>query len=148
PKTIAAQTLALPERSKDALTGTAFLKRIDSLDLNAREKEVRAEVAAGNFPDFLRKLSPVSVTNIADGKTNVATFYVTPDYLAVGSNEDYYLLHISPNTAQRIADSLGCCLPTRKMVNDIYAAAAVKLATSPMTPGPSMTTVLVFSNHN
>src|SRR5207249_9970029 len=108
----------------------------------------RSQIAAGNVPDFLRKLSPVTVTNIADGKTNTATFYVTPDYLAIGSDEDYYLTHISPTTAQRIADSLGCCLPTRKMVNDIYAAASVKLAPSPILPGPAMTTVAVFSNHN
>jgi hypothetical protein len=142
------QTLPLPPRPANAPTGTEILKRIAPLDLNARENEIRAQVAAGNVPDFLRKLSPVTVTNTTDGKTNTATFYVTPDYLAVGSDEDFYLTHISPNTAQRIADSLGCCLPTRKMVNDIYSAATVKLAPMPMTPGPTMTTVPVFSNHN
>ena len=148
PESVFAQTLPLKGRLANAPTGTEFLKQISSLDLNAREAEIRGQIAAGNVPEFLRKLSFVSVTNITNGKTNVATFYVTPDYLAVGSDEDYYLVHISPNTAQRIADSLGCCLPTRKMVNDIYAAAAVKLAPHPMTPGPTMTTVPVFSNHN
>src|SRR5262249_17311481 len=41
-----------------------------------------------------------------------------------------------------------CSLPTRKMVNDIYAAAPLKLVPSPLSPGPAMTTVPVFSNHN
>ena len=82
------------------------------------------------------------------GTTNSATFYATPDYLAVGSDEDYFLIPISPNTAQRIADALGCSLPTPKMVDEIYAAAEVKLAPAPIPPTPAMTTVPVFSNHN
>ena len=84
----------------------------------------------------------------AEGKTNTATFYVTPDYLAIGSDEDYFLIPISPNTAQRIADALHCSLPTPKMVDEIYAAAEVKLAPSPIPPSAAMTTVPVFSNHN
>ena len=40
------------------------------------------------MPGFLRKLCPVHVSSVADGKTNSATFYATPDYLAVGSDED------------------------------------------------------------
>jgi hypothetical protein len=55
---------------------------------------------------------------------------------------------MTPNTAQRIADVLGCMLPTRKIVNDIYSAAEVKLAPSPIPPTPAMTSVAVFSNHN
>src|SRR5206468_8191005 len=47
-----------------------------------------------------------------------------------------------------IAGALNCALPTHKMVNDIYSAAEVKLAPSPIPPSPAMTTVLVFSNHN
>ena len=35
-------------------------------------------------------------------------------------------------TAQRIADSLNCFLPTRKMVDDIYRDAAVKLEPVPL----------------
>jgi hypothetical protein len=118
------------------------------LDLPEREQEIFAQIMAGNVPHFLRQLAPVSVTSVADGTTNQATFYTTPDYLAVGSDEDYFLTPISPNTAQRIADALHCSLPTPKMVNEIYAAAQVKLAPAPIPPGPAMTTVPVFSNHN
>ena len=49
-------------------------------------------------------------------------FFVAPDYLAVGTDEDYLLTPMTPMIAQRIADRLGCTLPTRKMVDDIYAA--------------------------
>ena len=143
-----AQSLDLPPRRADALSGTEFARRITSLELAARENEIFAQVTSGNVPNFLRTLCPVPATSVADGKTNAATFYATPDYLAVGSDEDYFLIHMSPNTGQRIADALHCSLPTPKMVDEIYAAAEVKLPPSPIPPSPAMTTVPVFSNHN
>jgi len=146
--TASAQTLSLPPRPANALNGTAFIEKIRPLDLQHRESEIFTEVSSGNVPDFLRKLSSIQVTNVVNGRTNRATYYVTPDYLAVGSDDDYFLTPISPNTAQRIADLTACSLPTRKMVNDIYAAAPLKLAPSPIPPSAAMTTVPVFSNHN
>jgi len=143
-----AQTLDLPPRPADALTGTEFAKRIAPLDLAEREREIVAQITSGNVPNFLRKLCPVTATSVIESKTNSATFYTTPDYLAIGSDDDYFLMPISPNTAQRIADALHCSLPTPKMVDEIYAAAEVKLAPSPITPSPAMTTVPLFSNHN
>jgi hypothetical protein len=145
--TLRSQILDLPPRSINALTGTEFAARITPLDLSEREKDVVAQVAAGNVPTFLRKLCPVPATSVVNGTTNNATFYVTPDYLAIGSDDDYFLIPVSPNTGQRIADALHCSLPTPKMVDEIYAAAEVKLAPSPIPPTPAMTTVPVFSNH-
>jgi hypothetical protein len=142
-----AQTLELPPRPGDALTGSEFAARITPLDLTEREKEIVAQVASGNVPNFLRKLCPVPATSVVEGVTNTATFYATPDYLSIGSDDDYFLVPVSPNTGQRIADALHCSLPTPKMVDEIYAAAEVKLAPSSIPPTPAMTTVPVFSNH-
>jgi hypothetical protein len=145
---LGAQTLDLPPRPANALSGSEFAERIGPLDLAEREQEVITQVTAGNVPGFLRKLCPVAVTNVVSGRTDSATFYVTPDYLAIGSDEDYFLVPISPGTAQRIANAVHCSLPTPKMVDAIHAAAEVKLAPSPIPPSPAMTTVPVFSNHN
>ncbi|MDR3377497.1 MAG: hypothetical protein P4M10_02340, partial [Verrucomicrobiae bacterium] len=82
------------------------------------------------------------------GVTNTATFFVAPDYLAIGSDENYFFAPVSPGTAQRLADRLDCLLPTRKMVDAIYAAAGVKLAPAPIPPSAAMTTVAVFARHN
>jgi hypothetical protein len=142
------QTLHLPPRPAAAPTASKFIKKVTPLDLHDREIEIFTQVASGNVPNFLRSLSPVQVTNVANGKTNHATFFVAPDYLAVGSDDDYFLTPVSPNTAQKIADVTGCSLPTRKMVNDIYAAALVKLAPAPIPPSAAMTTVPVFNIHN
>jgi hypothetical protein len=142
------QTLPARTRPASAPSGSEFAQRVSVMELNEREREIYSQIMAGNIPNFLRNLCAVQVTNAANGRTNRATFFVTPDYLAIGSDEDYLLMPISPNTAQRIADAWASSLPTRKTVNDIYSAAAVKLAPMPMTPGPTMTTIAVFSNHN
>jgi len=143
-----AQDLQLPPRNANAPDGDAFAKQILTLGLTQRDKAVADEVLAGNVPDFLRKFCQVTVTNVEDGVTNTGTFFVAPDYLAVGADEDYLFTPVSPGTAQRIADRLDCLLPTRKMVNALYAAADVKLAPSPIPPSAAMTTVPVFVQHN
>ncbi|MEJ0090482.1 MAG: hypothetical protein WDM80_12175 [Limisphaerales bacterium] len=139
---------SLPDRATNAPTGGEFVRRITSADFAGRERQIYAEITAGNIPDFLRQFQPVTVTNISSGRTNVATFFVTPDYLAIGPNEDYFLTPMTPMTARRIADRLDCTLPTRKMVDAIYAAAEVRLAPVPIPPDAAMTTVPVFAQHN
>ena len=143
-----AQTLKLPPRPAKAMSGSEFAKAIAPLELREREEKIYEQVALGNVPDFLRKLCPVRVQEINDDKTNAATYYVTPDYLAVGSDEDYFLTPLSPIMAQKVADLLHCSLPTRKMADDIYKAAEVKLVPSPIPPSPAMATVPIFIQHN
>src|SRR5262249_18783676 len=132
----------------NAPTGTELIQRITPLDLAAREIEIVKQVLAGNIPGFLRRLCPIDVTKTVAAGTNVGTFYVTPDYLAVRSDDDYFLAPLSPVPAKRIADALQCPLPTRKMVDAIYQSASLKLVPQPIPPSPAMTTVPVFSNHN
>ena len=143
-----AQTLSLPPRPADTADSDAFVKKISALDLAARDEAVAKEFLAGNTPKFLRQFCAVTVTNVTAGKTNTATFFAAPDYLAIGSDENYFLAPVSPATAQRVADRLNCVLPTRKMVDAIYAAAAVKLTPSPIPPTTAMTTVPIFAQHN
>ncbi len=145
---VLAQNLTLPPSPADALDGGVFAQIITSMDLAARDEAIANEVFAGNVPDFLRTFCQVNVTNVSDGTTNVGTFFVAPDYLAVGADTNYLFVPVSPGAAQRIADKLDCILPTRRMVDAIYAAAPVKLAPSPIPPSVTMTTVPVFLQHN
>lgn len=100
---------------------------------NQREPIAQQEILAGNIPPFLRKLTPIH-TSITDstGRKIKAVFYVTPDYLSIGNKKDWARIPLTPMTAQAIADSLHCFLPTRKMVNDIYTQASVKLEPVPL----------------
>lgn len=86
------------------------------------------------MPSFLKRLVGVDVRirDSVTGRRIRATYFVTPDYLAVGTNKDWARVPLTPMAAQRIADSLGCFLPTRKMVDDIYRAARVKLEPVPL----------------
>jgi hypothetical protein len=142
------QTLSLPPRPADAPTGSEFALSITNLERPEREERICAEIERGNVPNFLRKLSPVHAESVQDGITNTAVYYVTPDYLAVGSDEDYFLTPLSPITAQKIADRLQCLLPTPKMVDEIYAAAPLKLSPAPIAPSAVMATVPIFIQHN
>lgn len=128
-----AYRLPLPSRHADAVTGTAFYRQIDSMVWHTREPLALQEILSGNIPDFLRKFVPVhtSVTD-GNGKKIRATWYVAPDYLAIGGNDDFVRLPLTPMTAQRIADSLQCFLPTRKMVSDIWQQAVVRLEPVPL----------------
>ena len=124
------------------------MQRIANLPLVEREREISSEILHGNVPEFWRTFVPVTLKEVSAGKTNVATIFVSPDYLAVGADEDYFLTPVTPQTAHRLADELGCTLPTRHMVDAIYSAASVKLSPLPIAPSPAMTSVTVFAEHD
>jgi hypothetical protein len=144
----AGQTLSIPPRPSDAPGGSVFAHRIEALPLAERETLIEREVLRGNVPDFLRRLHPVAVPAVIDGITNRAVIYVTPDYLAVGSEENCFLAPLTPQTAQRIADATGCLLPTRWMVDAIHSSAAIKLTPAPIPPSAAMTGVAAFVQHS
>jgi hypothetical protein len=145
----ASQTLSLPPRSPSALTGSQLATNAALLTTNLVEREafIRAEILSGNVPSFLRKLCPVFLTDFGTSGVNLE-IYVMPNYLAIGSDDDYRFMPMTPATAQCIADASGCILPTRKMVDVIYESAAVKLSPQPLTPGATMITPPVFFLHN
>jgi hypothetical protein len=143
-----AQVLHLPPRPGHAPGGAEIAREIRTLDLESREERIFAEMARGNVPGWLRGLCPVTMTGEAGGREHRATFWVTPDYLAVGSDDDFLFVPLSPQTAQRLADLVGASLPTPRMVDAIWSAAVVRLHPAPIPPSPQMTTVPVFEEHS
>ncbi len=124
----------IPARAAKALTGSAFIASVAGLSGEEREAAVRRELLAGNVPSFLRVLRSVEVAATgADGVRHTISFEVMPDYLAIGSDEDFVRMPMNPYTAQAFCDAFGFVLPTRKMVNDIWAAATVHLDPRPLT---------------
>jgi len=113
-----------------------------------RENWIFAQVTSGNVPIFLRLLVPITVNGNINGTNHTATYYVTPDYLAIGSDTDYFLEPMTPLLAQRLCDALGCTLPTRKMVNQIWTNASMKLNPQPIPPSAEMITAPIFADHN
>ncbi|HEY9844107.1 MAG: hypothetical protein ACAI44_38595 [Candidatus Sericytochromatia bacterium] len=155
PLPVSATTLPLPTRPANAPSGSAFLNQIQGLNRAQREEAFLKQILSGNVPDHLRHFKEIEVSaKGGDGQMHTATVRVLPDYLAIGSNQDYTLVPMSPLTAQKIADALKTdtqpapLLPTRKLVNEIYKAAEVKLQPSPKTPGPQMMSTPYYAAHD
>jgi len=139
--------LLLAPRPKDAEGGAAVMARVSQLTTTEREVILRAEVENGNIPDFLRAFVTVRAEGTdSDGKQHTVLYQVMPDYLAVGSDADFVRVPLTPMTAQPIADRLSCFLPTRKVVNDIYSQAAVKLEPKPLTENREASATFVLHN--
>jgi len=124
---------AIPARPANAPGGRAFIESLTTLDRDAREKAVLAELQRGNIPEFLRRFMPVHVEAMAINGVRVSAVYeVMPDYLAIGSDDDNVRMPMNPHTAQAFCDAFGLALPTRKVVDDVWRAATVKLTPEPM----------------
>jgi len=120
----------IPPRDPFAISGSAFIAQNLKLMGAIREKNIFDEFINGNIPDFIRDFKEVRVS---DGK-NTIVYLVTSDYLSIGQNADYVRMPMNPLTAQVIADRFDCSLPTRKMVNDIWAQSPNKLIPLPWGP--------------
>ena len=139
--------ITIPPRPADALGGRDFMKSVADLAPAEREAAIRDELLRGNVPAFFRNFVAIHTrAKIGDDSELSVMFEVSPDYLSVGSDDDFVRVPVTPMTAKAVADAFGCTLPTRKMVDDIYDQAPVKLAPLPLTEDRE--TVTAFLQHN
>ncbi len=140
--------LDIPERPAEAVGGSVLVKQHTGLSRADREKAVFGEILSGNVPAFTRRLRPVKIIETVDAKSYEIIFYITADYLAIGSDLDYLYIPMTPSMGQYLADQLHCSFPTKKIVDLIYTYAEIKLAPQPIPPSDSMTSVPVFRQHS
>ena len=145
---VPAQVLPLPPRPANARTGSQLKTALEVLTRDAREQVLFQEVLSGNVPDFLRTLRPVTATQTIASVPRTVTYHVIPDYLAVGSNDDFFRMPMTPILAQWIADRTSCTLPTRRMVDAIWSASTTKLSPQTIAPSAEMVTIPVFWTHH
>ncbi len=144
------QQLKIKKRLSSALSGSEFSKSIrdTAITLTEREKIIFQEIRSGNIPSFFRQLSEIRDTVVINGFTHTIRYFVIPDFIAIGSNVDYFYCPMKPQLAQKVASLLKCTLPTRKISDKIYQNAAVKMVPEPIPPSPQMVTIPVFEKHN
>jgi len=131
-----------PPRIDGSPTGSEWLKLI-GVDPNSimnmpdkigfsqdREDAIYEQIANGNVPNFMRLFVPVQIS----GAGLTATIFVAPDYLCIGSDDDFIRVRLAPKTIQRVAKLTNCSLVTRKIVNTIWKASTIKIKPEPMTP--------------
>jgi hypothetical protein len=130
-------------------TGSQLLPLLRGLPLAGREAVLQREFADGNLPPFLRELAPVERSAAIDGRQHKVRFWCTRDYLGFGDDGDWFRMPMTPTLAQQFADELDAVLPTRAMVDAIWAEAGVHLAPFPFHPSNhDILAVELFHEHH
>ena len=133
--------------SKSKLSGTDFFQLASSLNSSEREKKIEEVIINGNFPEFMNKFIKINVSGMtSNGKKIKGYYFVSRDYLMIGTNEDFFRIPMQPKTAQKIADKFGCFLPTKKICDDVYKAAKIKLEPIPLTQNRDSLSTFFYHN--
>ena len=124
-----------PRQSEKLLTGPEVIEAIAPLPFAEREAFLLGQLLKeANGPDFLRHTKRVPLSALSpQGDSIYGHCFAILDYVAVGGNKDFVRMPLQPQTAQTVAEAWSCTLPTRKLVDAIYAAADVKLEPRPLT---------------
>ena len=139
---------AVPTRPGDAITGSQFLERTRDWSERDRQGAALAELERGNMPRAFSRLAPITLHYAPPGgQLLTATIWVTPDYLAIGPDEDFLYIPLTLPSATAVAQRFGCVLPTPKMVDAIYAQAQFRLTPQPLPAGPQMRSNAYFARH-
>ena len=140
--------LAVPARPPGGLTGSQFLERTRGWVEADRQRAAVTELESGNMPRSLRELWPVKLRfERPRGSAVVATIWVTPDYLAIGPDDDFLYMPLTLPSAIDVARHFDCVLPTPKMVDAIYAQAGARLTPQPLPASPQMRSNAYYALH-
>lgn len=134
--------LSIPDRQADAPTGGTLLRSGPLQQGPQRDSMAALSILSGNVPEFLRELQPVVLRGkLRDGAPHELLVHVTPDYLCVGGEapeEDgepgFVRVPLGGPAAQEVADAAACLLPTKKVVDAVWAQAQQKLSPRPWGP--------------
>ncbi|WP_117883920.1 hypothetical protein [Aureibaculum luteum] len=97
------------------------LNSLINLPVRQREESLVSYMSKGWMPSYNFQFKEVSYTyKNNSGKKYKIRFWVTPDYLSIGNDDDFVRMPLTPQAAQLLADQFHCALPTTKMVDEIY----------------------------
>jgi len=136
---------AIPTRAASASAGSDIARRVAGVSGPERDRAIVAEIESGNVPEHLRHAHAVA---LPAGAAHRLTLCVLPDYLAVGSDDDYLLVPLGLRAALLLAGDLGFELPTRRIVDAIEHAAAARVEPRPLPAGDDMRSTGYLVRHN
>ena len=146
---------ALADKPAATLAGSDFMRRADTTSFWALEDIIVETVTAGQVPDALRHFRKITFTTpVVDSveilrKKHKVEMWVLPDYVAIGTNDDFVRMPMGPLAAQRIADALDCTLPTPFLVDRIAEASEGHVDIFPFRPlGNRNSQPIVFQDSN
>lgn len=126
-------------------TATQFLDMVSAVNLlggrtgtvtNERREEIALELLMeGSVPGHMQGVVPIEVPFKAkDSSDHILTIFAQPDGCCIGTDDDYLRYPLTPVSAQKYADAMGCILPTTKMVDIVWQKAVNKLVPRPWGP--------------
>lgn len=146
---------ALADKPTATLAGSDFMRRADTTAFWTLEDIIVETVTAGQVPDALRHFRKITFTTpVVDSveilrKKHKVEMWVLPDYVAIGTNDDFVRMPMGPLAAQRIADALDCTLPTAFLVDRIAEASEGHVDIFPFRPlGNRNSQPIVFQDSN
>ena len=112
----------------------SLLENLSHLNVRQREDSLVTFMSNGFMPAYNFRFKKVSYEHkSASGKKYKISYWVSPDYLSIGSDDNFVRMPPTPQAVQTLADQFGCVLPTTKMVDYIYESANIKLPPIPLT---------------
>lgn len=138
----------IPTKLKNPISGSEFYNLAKDSSWQAREEMEFKLITEGNTAERSRFFVPIKFKffDSSQSKYLDVKYFVSKDYLSIGTDKDFMRVPMTPILAQRIVDHFHCFLPTRKIVNDIYENSFIKIAPYPLTEyRDSITT---FFQHN
>ena len=144
-----ASAQGIPQRAAQARGAREFIAAVGALGDHERDAAIRGELLAGNLPRFLRLVLPATLrVSLREGRKVELTLCVLSDYLGVGSDSDFVLVPMGLDSALAVASTFGFMLPTRRIVDLIYAAADVKLLPQPLPASDRMRSTAYLLQHD
>ncbi len=140
--------LPLPGRFRGAPGGRQFAAAVAPLSDHDRYNAAVEQILAGNLPAFIRPMTAVALSP-APGQPGPdrVTVFVTPDYLCLGSDDDFLRIPLDLPGASRVARRLHLALPTPRIVDAVYRHAGTVLAPAPIPPSALMRSMAVTQEH-
>lgn len=128
------------------MKATEILKEIFPLVGNEREKIISQHLEQGHVPNFLLTNPPFKTSITAILNKNILEYFVFPEYLSLGEDDDYFLCPMNPETCRSFMEKNNLLLPTCKMVRQIYKASELKILPSPISPNSQRTNLFGIIN--
>lgn len=130
---ISTKRIPHPPTNINPITGSEFYKTAASFNWQKRDSLFLELFENGSVPKNYFRFKTIRF-NFTDSlqKKHTIQFFTAKDYALIGSKKDWARVPLTPIAAQKMADSMYCFLPTRKLVNIIHQHANVKLEPVPM----------------
>lgn len=117
-----------PLYSQEGKGGSLIYEEFRLLSLKEREELIIDAFKLGEYPSFITNWEEILFREKdAQGRVREVVIKVSPDYLAVGNDSDYFTTPLTPQSSQIIAQLFKASLPTPKLVDLIYCYSKLKV---------------------